>query len=645
MENKIFQFDESLSNALSIAIQFASEYEYSFISNEIFVASLFCEPSSPVFQAALANGFNSDEINDTVIDIIMKENIEYSIIPSTFTLIFKEIEILLQYEIYSILEESIEIAKSFRREKIRVEDSIAAIAELYPEIYVDITTALLLASKLTGMDASSKIITSEDIKNSESVPIISEEKIAEETKFVLPKSVSGFLRILNDDYKQDEKHCPIGGREKEVKKISQILMKHTKRNCVLIGPAGVGKTAIVEKFTWNIVTGNCSATFKDAIVVSLDINAMIAGTTLRGMAEERFAELVSFLENNPQCILFIDEIHLLLGAGACRDNDLDLANALKPLLARGATRVIGATTMDEYERFFSRDSALKRRFEPIVVQEPKSEEIYPMIKNKLSILEKAHGTKISKNLVNHAILYASCFNHEGKNPDKTLDLIDQAMAIAELNGRTTTKKDDILGTFDIYFEQFNKMSRERKLSVAYHEAGHYLVRKFSHALSDCVMKAVSIMPAENYLGVTVYEYNTDNTPNDNMQYYISTIGSLLAGRIAEEMYTCDLTSGASSDLRRATELAKKVVGNWGLVRDFGNRVYTAKEDLIPENASRLNYAVDKLLQDAEKYSIRILTEKRTYLDALANKLVEKGILSEYEINSLFKKLEAIEANN
>ena len=219
MEDKIFQFDESLFNAFRIAIQFASDYEYPFISNEIFVASLFCEPSSPVFQAALANGFNSDEINDIVIDIIMRRNIEYSIIPSTFTLKFNEEEILLQYEIFSILEKSTEIAKSYRRERIRVEDSIVAIAEMYPEIYVDITTALLLTSKLTGMDTSSKIITSEDIKNSESVPTISEEKIAEKTKFVLPKSVSGFLRILNDDYKQDEKHCPIGGREKEVKKI------------------------------------------------------------------------------------------------------------------------------------------------------------------------------------------------------------------------------------------------------------------------------------------------------------------------------------------------------------------------------------------------------------------------------------------
>lgn len=259
-------------------------------------------------------------------------------------------------------------------------------------------------------------------------------------------------------------------------------------------------------------------------------------------------------------------------------------------------------------------------------------------------MEKAHRTKISKKLVSQAVLYASCFKHDGRNPDKTLDLIDQAMAIAELDERSSITKKDILGTFDIYFKQFKKMDNDRKKSVAYHEAGHYIVRKFSDSLSNCIMKAVSIMPAENYLGVTVYEYDTDNTPNDNMDYYISTIGSLLAGRIAEEMYTCDLTSGASSDLHRATELAKKVVGKWALTREFGNRVYTVKEDLIPENASRLNYAVDKLLQDAEEYAIRILTEKRHYLDALAEKLVEKGILSEHEINDLFSKLEAKTSN-
>lgn len=361
MENKIFQFDESMSNALSIAIQLTADYEYSFISNEIFVAALFCEPSSPVFQAALVNGLNGDEITDIVLDIIMEEEVEYPIIPSTFTLIFQEVEVQLQYQIYSILELSAELAQTFGRNKIKVEDAITAVSKLYPEIYIKITTAFLLTSKLIETDTASGTNSSETAINSDSKSATSASKQAEASKFVLPEKVSRFLRILNDNYNPDEKICPIGGREKEVKKISQILMKYIKRNCVLIGPAGVGKTAIAEKFTWNIVTGNCSAAFKDSIIVSLDINAMIAGTMLRGMAEERFSELVAFLESNPQCILFIDEIHLLLGAGACKDNDLDLANALKPLLARGSTRVIGATTQEEYERFFSRDSAFWKK--------------------------------------------------------------------------------------------------------------------------------------------------------------------------------------------------------------------------------------------------------------------------------------------
>ena len=122
--------------------------------------------------------------------------------------------------------------------------------------------------------------------------------------------------------------------------------------------------------------------------MSLDVNAIVAGTQYRGTAEERFRQLIQFLERNPRCILFVDEIHLLLGAGACRDGDLDLANALKPMLARGETRVIGATTEDEYKKYFSRDSALKRRFEPIEVREPRADEVYDMIKNQIKLLEE-----------------------------------------------------------------------------------------------------------------------------------------------------------------------------------------------------------------------------------------------------------------
>lgn len=143
--------------------------------------------------------------------------------------------------------------------------------------------------------------------------------------------------MLQNEYSKDSKECHICGREEETKALIRILMKKTKRNAVLVGNAGVGKTALAEKFTWMIVTGNCPKKFQDNIVVKLDVNDIVAGTQYRGSAEERFQQLIQFLEKNPKCILFIDEIHLLLGAGACREGDLDLANALKPLLARGET--------------------------------------------------------------------------------------------------------------------------------------------------------------------------------------------------------------------------------------------------------------------------------------------------------------------
>ena len=130
-----------------------------------------------------------------------------------------------------------------------------------------------------------------------------------------------------------------------------------------------------KKFTWSIVTGNCHQMFKDAKILALDVTSIVGVLNIGGSAEARFQDLIAFLEANPGCILFIDEIHTILGAGACKDGEIDLANSLKPILARGDTQVIGATTFDEYEKYFSKDAALKRRFEKIVVNEPHIDEL------------------------------------------------------------------------------------------------------------------------------------------------------------------------------------------------------------------------------------------------------------------------------
>lgn len=459
---------------------------------------------------------------------------------------------------------------------------------------------------------------------------------------VIPNDLAGCLEIKNTKYSPNETDCRILGRDKETLSLMRILAKNTKRNAVFVGEAGVGKTAIVEKFTWMIVTGNCPSKFKDCVIVSLDVNSIIAGTHLRGSAEERFNSLVKFLEQNPECILFIDEIHTILGAGACRDGDLDLSNVLKPILARGETRVIGATTLDEYKRYFSKDSALKRRFEKITVKEPKISEVYPMIKNQISYLEESHNVYISKETVDKAIFYSSCFNKETKNPDRTLDLIDKAMATAELYGNYEVTEKDILDNFDLNYKMLEKTPQNTLVALAYHEAGHFLVRYFSSEMYAFKTTALSIMPAEDYYGAHVFDVDDEIIMLKSLEYYTQSIACVLAGRISEEMFSSQLTSGASSDLKKATAEAKSVVANYGLISTFAtNRVYdlSEKDALLTQKVSTdINKEVDILLEKATSYARTILENHSYELEIIVNALLDKHMLSGDELEQLLSNV-------
>lgn len=464
----------------------------------------------------------------------------------------------------------------------------------------------------------------------------SKKKAVNET--ILPYELQSFLTVLNNKYSPYETECPILMRDKETSQLIKILAKANKRNSVLIGEPGVGKTALVEKLAWMITTGNCHEKFKDSKIIVLDVNSVIAGTKFRGMAEQRFQDLIKFLEDNKNYILFIDEVHTILGAGACVDGEMDLANSLKPILARGDTQVIGATTLNEYEKYFSKDGALKRRFEKVFVNEPRSDEVYPMIKNQIARLEKFHGVKISKKMVDFAILNAACFNYETKNPDRTLDLIDRSMAGAELLGHKKVTQSDIMDNFEIHMEQFENATEAQKKAIAYHEAGHFIVRKFSEKLNDRKTLAISIMPAEGYYGVNVMEVDNKAMPYDNYSYFIQTIAALMGGRWAENMFTSELSAGAREDLKTANKIARDMVTNYALVEDFSiSRIYAESEDNFRTDKinNQIDSAIRKILDEAEAYAKNILNVHRAELEILVSELMHKGIINQKEIEELF----------
>ena len=221
---------------------------------------------------------------------------------------------------------------------------------------------------------------------------------------------------------------PIIGRDDEIRRSVQILSRRNKNNPVLIGEPGVGKTAIVEGIVWRIVKGDVPETLKDKKIFSLDMGALISGAKYRGEFEERLKAIINTLEQSKgQIILFIDEVHNIVGAGSS-EGSMDASNLLKPMLARGEIKVIGATTLDEYRKYIEKDAALERRFQPVLVEEPTVEETISILRGLKEKFEQFHGVRITDNALVEAAKLSSRYISDRFLPDKAIDLLDEACA-------------------------------------------------------------------------------------------------------------------------------------------------------------------------------------------------------------------------
>ena len=470
------------------------------------------------------------------------------------------------------------------------------------------------------------------------------EKLEE---FKIPASLTGCITVLNDKFK-DEAQCDILGRDKECEEIWRNMMKKTKRNVILVGKPGEGKSSIVYKLTSDIVNQRCPEMFYDFIVLSLDVNNIIAGTSLRGQAEERFQDLIDLLKKHDNVILFIDEIHMIVGAGTVSHGEKqDLSNALKPILAGDDAIVIGATTDEEYAQTFGMEGALRRRFKTINVREPKTTEVYDMLKESIRQLEEFHEVRISKKMVEMIIFYSSCFNHNTSNPDRTKDLIDVSMVTARMSGKDHVDRASIMKNFGANFEEFHNMSEEMVRSTAYHEIGHFIVLRFSDKLINREVTAISIIPSDGYLGVTVSDA-TEKTVNCDKSYFTDLIAESLAGRIAEKIFMkIENNAGAENDLEKATKIAFKMVTKYGMTSRLGeNQIYLNDKDYqmqTPAVTEIVNREVQKILDESAKRATFLLNKYKELVEELVNEITKKGMLSGKELNSIIELYEQKQA--
>ena len=243
----------------------------------------------------------------------------------------------------------------------------------------------------------------------------------------LEKIITQFCTNLTTKAK-NKKIDPVIGREKEIEEVQLILARRNKANAILIGDPGVGKTAIAEGLARKIIEGSVSKFIQDHAVYSLDISGMLAGSKYRGDFEERLKSIITALEKRGKAILFIDEAHMMNGAGAANGSSNDMANMLKNALGRGTIKVIASTTWDEYRKHFEKDRALMRRFQRVVVEEPDEATAIKIVKGLKKYYEKHHNVKITNQAITDSVKYSIKYMSDKKLPDKALDLIDRASA-------------------------------------------------------------------------------------------------------------------------------------------------------------------------------------------------------------------------
>ena len=405
-------FTTKANEVLNLAIKSAETYGHNYIGTEHILVGLLSTDST--VPALTNNGVTYEGVDSLIREQLGVGN-PTSLTPDDFTPRAKR-----------IIEISFQIARTMRNSYVSVEHILAALLKEEDSYAVKFINELGTDSQRILDDLITDLSSNSYDSNQQSG---SKKKGKSKTP-----TLDEFGKNLTELAKQG-KIDPVIGREKEIKRVIQILSRRNKNNPCLIGEPGVGKTAIAEGLALKIVNGEVPEMLANKTIYSLDLTSMVAGTKYRGDFEERIKKAMDEVKDNKDVILFIDEIHNIMGAGAA-EGAVDAANILKPSLARGEIQVIGATTISEYRKNIEKDAALERRFQPVTVGEPTEEETVEILKGLRDKYEAHHKVKITDEAIDSAVKLSSRYINDRFLPDKAIDLIDEAASVVRLNAYT-----------------------------------------------------------------------------------------------------------------------------------------------------------------------------------------------------------------
>lgn len=402
------RFTEGARRAMVLAQECAKKLNHNYVGSEHLLAGLLCERDGAAAKALMRFGVTESDVMNAV-----------SLIPNASVRQFTD-SFGYTPSTKKILEMSLYEAKELKNSYIGTEHILLAIinergcaaARVLSELGVDLS----MLRKAVVQSTSGELKT----------PAFNERKTGESETSTLDMYSKDITRLA-----ELGELDPVIGRQNEIQRIVQILSRRTKNNPVLIGDPGVGKSAIIEGLAQRIISGDIPELLSGKRLVSLDLGAMLAGTKYRGEFEERIKSVINELNETKNTILFIDELHTIVGAGAS-EGSVDASNILKPALARGEIQVIGATTPDEYRRYIEKDAALERRFQPVTVGEPTKEQAVQILLGLRDRYEAHHNARITDEAINTAVELSSRYIPDRFLPDKAIDLMDEAASRVRL---------------------------------------------------------------------------------------------------------------------------------------------------------------------------------------------------------------------